>query len=172
MLGRAGADGAAFVSMRALVINESTCAAAVSRASTAPAISVNVGVGLKKLLCSVSEATIWRPFAIFAGMVKPLRLSLTLAMKNSPLGCALLRLELGVDCFELHVNYLDLGRLHVAIRETLFAIWATYACTFRNCRLNRAGTVLNFLDTVLNLLRVKIEVRWMAYRCAAIQTAI
>jgi hypothetical protein len=36
--------------------------------------------------------------------------------------CALLRLDLLVDCFELRVKYLDLGRLHVETREILFAI--------------------------------------------------
>jgi hypothetical protein len=93
-------------------------------------------------------------------------------IKNFSFAGALLRLELGVACFDLPVNYLDLGKSHVEIVEIRFGIWATNAWTFRNCRLNRAGTVLNFLDTVLNLLRLKIEVWRMAYRCAAIQTAI
>lgn len=35
-----------------------------------------------------------------------------------------MRLESGVDCFELRVNSLDLARLHLEIRQTRFAIWA------------------------------------------------
>ena len=38
--------------------------------------------------------------------------------------CALLRLESGVDCFEVHMNYLDRGGLHVRGARSLFALWA------------------------------------------------
>lgn len=71
---------------------------------------------------------------------------------------ALLRLDSGVDYFELRVNSLDLGRIASGDPPDTVCHLGRDACTFMNCRLNRARTVLISAGCCLQSGEIKIEV--------------